>query len=153
MGERGTLSTVPRADALGDFVATTRRWTGVQIELAPEVSAVCRTVAVANLATCGWAMVVLGMRWPCTGFLCTATTFGGRPALLLGWTIACALAAVILSVSTHGMVRVGAGQMAALVLTTLLGAIAALGAAVVLVLAALVVTASVNALLIVIEHI
>jgi hypothetical protein len=152
MGERDALS-APSGDALGDFVAATRRWTGVQVELAPELSAVCRAVVVADLAVGGWAMVVLGMKWSCAGFVCAATTLGGRPALLLVWTMACVLVAAVVASSTGGMVRAGAGQLAALALTTVLGVVAALGAVVVLVVAALAVATAVDVLLTVIERI
>lgn len=150
MGERYAL---PSGDALENFVAATRRWSGVQVELAPEVSAVCRAVAVADLAAGGWAMVVLGMKWPCAGFVCGATTLGGRPALLLVWAMTCVLAAAVLASVTGGMVRAGAGQLAALTLTTVLGAVAALGAVLVLVLVALAVATAVDVLLTVIERI
>jgi hypothetical protein len=152
MGEREALAVRTDGAALRDFVGSTGPWTGVQVELAPEVTAVGRIVAVANLATAGWALVVLGAGWACSGLLCAATTMGGRPALLLGWSLACALAAADLASGTRGLQRVDAGQLAALVLITVLGAVAALGAVIVLVLAALAVTAAVNALLILIER-
>src|SRR4051812_34695730 len=123
MSELDVRPTSAGGAALRDFVATTRRWTGGQGELAPAGSNVCRAVVVADLATAGWAMVVLGMRWPCSGLVCEATTVGGRPTLLLVWTLACVLAAVVLAVGTGGLERAGAGQLAALTLTTVLGAV------------------------------
>ena len=154
MGERDVLPVGgPGDDALGAFVATTRRWSRVQVELAPEVSNVCRAVAVADLAVSGWAMVVLGMRWPCSGLLCGLSTLGGRPALLLVVAAGCVLATAVLAAVTGGLVRAGAGQLAALTLTTVIGAAATVGAVLVLVVATIAVAAAVNLLLTVVERI
>jgi hypothetical protein len=73
--------------------------------------------------------------------------------LLLVWTMACVLVAAVVASGTGGMVRAGAGQLAALALTTVLGVVAALGAVVVLVVAALAVATAVDVLLTVIERI
>src|SRR4051812_42550172 len=120
MGETNVLPARPALlsgdfedDALGRFVASTRPWGRVQVGLAPEVPAACWALAMANLAVSGWALVVLGTGWRCSGFLCAATSLGGRPALLLVLSAGGVLATAVLAALTGGLSRAGGGQLAA----------------------------------------
>jgi hypothetical protein len=142
----------PDADALAAFVASTSRWTRVQAPLAPRLSIAFGAVALANLVVAGWATTVLAAGWPCSAFLCSLSTLGGRPALLLVLTAGCVLATVLLAVFTGGLVRAGSRQLAALTLTSAVGVGAAVGAVLALVLIALAVAAAVLFLLALIER-
>ena len=113
----------------------------------------CRAVAVADLAVSGWAMVVLGMRWPCSGFLCGLVD-PRRPARAAARRRGgCVLATAVLAAVTGGLARAGAGQLAALTLTTVIGGAATVGAVLVLVVATIAVAAAVNLLLTLVERI
>jgi hypothetical protein len=142
----------PGADALGAFVASTRRWSSVQVPLAPGLSAAFGGVAVADGLVGGWAATVLAAGWPCSGFLCELSTLGGRPTLLLAVTAGCLLVTALLAAVTGGLARAGGGQLTALTLTAAVGVVAAIGAVLALVLVVLAAAAAAALLLALFER-
>jgi hypothetical protein len=146
------LVQVRDADALSAFVASTRPWARVQVPLSSRLTAVFVGVAVANLIACGWAVTILVVGWPCSGFLCALSALGGRPALLLVLAGGCVLATVLLAVVTGGLARAGGGQLAALTLTAAVGVAASAGAVLVLLLVVLAAAGAAGLLLTLIER-
>lgn len=118
----------PGGDVLSAFVASTRPLGRTQVALPPGVSAVCWGVALVDVMVGGWAAILLQNGWTCSGFLCALSTLGGRPSLLLTLSVGCVLATLLLAALTGGLVRAGGGQLAALVLTSVVGTGAAIGA-------------------------
>jgi hypothetical protein len=130
-------------DVLGAFVASTRPWGRAQVPLAPEVTAAVWAISVVDVLAGAWAVTVLVAGWSCAGFLCSLSTWGGRPVLLLGLTGGCVLATIVLAVLTGGLTRAGGGQLAALVLTAVVGVVAVISTVLALGLAALAVAVGV----------
>jgi hypothetical protein len=117
----------PAPDALTAYVESARPWAREQVPLPVDVTAVLWTIVVANVLLEGWAVAVLTGVRRCDGFLCSLTTLGGRPWLLLVLSGCCLLSLVSAAAVTGGLTRAGGGQLAVLVVAALTGVGAVLG--------------------------
>lgn len=142
----------PEPDALGVFLGSTRPWDHGQVPLTRRVAALAWGVAAANVLAGLWAVAVLTGAVPCAGILCSLSTLGGHPVLLLILTSCCVVMTIALAAVTSGMSRVNSWQLAILVVIATIGTGTVLGAALVLLLIAAAVTLVGGFLLVLLER-
>ena len=130
------FAAVSEPDELATFVSSARTWDRVPISLPARVTAALWAVAGANLLVGCWAAALLTRFWSCSGLVCSVTTLGNRPGLLLALSTICVLTTVGMALPTGGLARANGWQLAVLVLTAVVGVGCLLGPLLVLTVAA-----------------
>jgi hypothetical protein len=115
------LVAVSEPDELATLVSSARLWEREPIALTARMTAAVWAIAGANILVGCWAAVVLARFWPCSGLVCSITTFGNRPGLLLALSTICVLTTLGMAVLTGGLTRANGWQLAVLVLTAVVG--------------------------------
>ena len=130
------MAAVSGQDEFTTFVDTTRPWDREPVSLPVRVTAAAWSIAGANVLVGCWAAAVLTRFWPCAGLVCSLTTLGGRPGLLLALTSLCILTTTGAALLTGGLARADAWQLAVLLLAAVVGIGCLIGPLLVLSLAA-----------------
>jgi hypothetical protein len=130
------LAAVSEPDELGRFVSSTRPWDREPVSLPVRVTAALWCIVGANVLVGCWAAALLTRWWQCSGIVCSLTTFGSRPGLLLILTSTSVLATVVMALLTGGLTRANGWQLAVLMLAAVVGVGCLLGPLLVLTIAA-----------------
>jgi hypothetical protein len=130
------LAAVSQSGEFAAFVNSARPWDREPVALPARVTAALWAVAGANVLVGCWAAALLTRFWSCSGLVCSVTTLGNRPGLLLALSTICVLTTVGLALATGGLARANGWQLAVLVLMAVVGLGCLLGPLLVLTVAA-----------------
>jgi hypothetical protein len=115
-------------DALQDYLAPATPWTATPVGLALNVTLTLWGLLGTDVVVSGWLIGVNADAFPCSGMLCSASTFGEHPTLTLILAAASSLALLILSVLTRGFTEGSRRTLAAACVSAIVAVVATVGA-------------------------